>query len=79
MLEAKRGDLVELHGLPGVIVGLAGEYVGDSLIPEDHVALWCGVPNATATREGATGRGPTEVWTVPLEFVEPGQVPTVRH
>ncbi|HEX8656742.1 MAG TPA: hypothetical protein VF690_04380 [Hymenobacter sp.] len=79
MLAAKRGDLVELHGLPGVIVGLAGEYVGDSLIPEDHVALWYGAPHATATGDKTTGWGPTEVWTVPLEYVEPGQVPTVRH
>ena len=79
MLEVKRGDLVELNSLPGVIVGLAGEHVGDSLLPEDHVALWYGVPDATATGDGTTSRGSTEVWAVPLEYVEPGQVPTVRH
>lgn len=79
MLEAKRGDLVELNGLPCVIVGLAGECVGETLVPEEHVAVWYGAADATPTAEAATGRAPTEVWTVPLEYVEPGHVPTVRH
>jgi hypothetical protein len=79
MLDAKRGDLVELNGLPCVIVGLAGEYLGEALVPEDHVALWYGAAEVTPTAKGEPGRVPTEVWTVPLEYVELGQVPTVRH
>jgi hypothetical protein len=79
MQTAQRGDLVELNGLPCVIIALAGEFIGDEEIPEEHVALWYGDNEAKPTWEGGRKGVKTEVWTVPLEYVEPGQVPTVLH
>lgn len=78
MTSASRGDLVELNGVPCVIVALAGEQVGMEQVPEDHVALWYGNAGVTPIEEGP-GQLPPEVWTVPLESIEKGQVPTVRH
>ena len=79
MLTARRGDLVQLNGQPCVIVALAGEFIGDEEVPEEHVALWYGDAEAKPTWEGGATNVPTEVWTVPLEYVEPGPVPTVLH
>jgi hypothetical protein len=73
-----RGDLVEVDGTPCVVVALAGEPVGPEHVPEDHVALWFGNP-VVQLREEATTQGKPEVWTVPLEYVQQGQVPVVRH
>ena len=78
MERASRGDLVELNGVPCVIVALAGELVGMDQVPEDHVALWYGNTGLTTMGE-ESGRVNPEVWTVPLEYVEKGQVPTLRH
>jgi hypothetical protein len=79
MIDAKRGDLVELNGLPCVIVGLAGEYFGEEEVPEEHVAVWYGDIKPKPTWEGGLGNVQTEVYTVPIDCLEPGQVPTVRH
>jgi len=79
MLMAQRGDLIELNGLPCVIIALAGESIGDEQVPEEHVAVWYGDIEPTPTWEEGTGNVKTKVWTVPLEYCMPGQVPTVLH
>ena len=79
MINAKKGDLVELNGLPCVIVGMAGECFGDEEVPEEHVALWYGDTEPKPTWEGGTGKVKTVVFTVPIDCLEPGQVPRVRH
>jgi len=79
MLTVQRGDLVELKGRPGVVVALAGEVIGAAEVPEEHVAVWYGDGEAKPTWKGGTANVPTEVWTVPLEYLEPGPAPTVLH
>ena len=78
MTSVSRGDLVELNGIPCVIIALAGERVGLEQVPEDHVAVWYGHTSVTLAGEG-TSRLKPEVWTVPLEYIGQGQVPTVKH
>ena len=70
--------MVEVDGTPCVVVALAGEPVGLEHVPEDHVALWFGNPVAQPVGKTTT-QGKLEVWTVPVEYVQQGQVPAVRH
>ena len=71
----KLGQFVEHDGLLAVIVGTPEE--GGA--PEDHLTLWYGEPNATRSSEGGSGPLRPEVWTVPLEYCTPAQIPVVRH
>jgi hypothetical protein len=48
MSRFKKGDFILLDGRPAVVVGIEG----DENVPEAHVALWFGEPNATRTSEG---------------------------
>ncbi len=71
----RRGDFVELDGLPAVVVGTEE----DPEVPEGHVTLWFGEPRGKRLSEGGTGGLRPEVWTVPAECCAPGQPPIVRH
>jgi len=71
----QRGNLVELDGLLGAVVGVAG----DDNVPEDHVAVWFGTPNCVRVSDGGTGRLSPEVWTVPEDTLQPAQPATWKH
>lgn len=74
-MELQKGQLIEFDGVPAVIVGLPGEID----VPEDHVALWFGNPNAIRKSQGGIGGIAPEVWTVPANLGKPGAVPTFKH
>ena len=65
----KRGDLVELDGKLGVVVGVAG----DANVPDEHLAVWFG------NSHGALGGRRHEVWTVPEEYFIAAQEPVYKH
>ena len=71
------GQFVLLDGLPAVVVGLeSGIGVG---APEEHAALWFGAPQVKRLSEGGPGDPVPEVWTVPIEYLEPCSSPEVKH
>ena len=70
-----RGQLVEVDGLLAVVVGTDA----DSWVPDGHVALWFGVPQATRKSQGGLGGPLAEVWTIPSDHCIPAQDPVVRH
>ncbi len=70
-----RGQLVEYDGLLAVVVGTDA----DSWVPEGHVALWYGEPQATRKSEGGLGGLQPEVWTVPADHCAPAANSIVRH
>ena len=51
----------------------------DSWVPDGHVALWFGVPQATRKSQGGLGGPLAEVWTIPSDHCIPAQDPVVRH
>ena len=59
-----RGELVELDGMLGAIVGI----YGDPGVPEDHIAVWFGSPETKRKSEGGAGGVQPEVYTVPAEL-----------
>lgn len=70
-----RGDLVELDGLLGAVVGAEC----DPEVPGDHIAVWFGEPWCERkSRGGAAGNQP-EVWTVPAEHVVAAAPPVWKH
>ena len=79
----KRGDLVELDGLAAIVVGLEGESIiaaeGVYDVPEEHVALWFGDPEARRISQGGTGQRLQEVWLVPAAYIIPAQTPSLKH
>ena len=59
-----RGELVELDGMLGAVVGI----YGDPGVPEDHVAVWFGSLETKRKSEGGAGGFQPEVYTVPAEL-----------
>lgn len=74
-MELQKGQFIEFDGVPAVIVGLPGD-IG---LPENHVALWFGSPNATRKSLGGIGVIVPEVWTVPTNLCEPGATARFEH
>lgn len=74
-MELQKGQLIEFDGVPAVVVGLPGE----TGVPEDHVALWFGNPDATRKSQGGVGGIAPEVWTVPAYLCKLGAAPVFRH
>lgn len=70
-----RGDLIELDGLLGVVVGVDG----DPDVLADHVALWFGEPKCTRKSQGGLGGQRPEVWTVPEHFCALAAGPIYKH
>ena len=70
-----RGDFVELDGLLTVIVGIDG----DKAVPEDHLAVWFGVPRCKRVSEAGVGGQQPEVWTVPAEYCAPARSPIYKY
>ncbi|AGA28294.1 hypothetical protein Sinac_4079 [Singulisphaera acidiphila DSM 18658] len=79
----RRGDIVELDGLLGVIVAVPGEIVettlGTDRVPETHVALWFGDSGGKRISEGGIGGQVPEIWTVPIELCLRASKPLCRH
>jgi hypothetical protein len=75
MMKLQKGQFIEFDGVPAVIVG----FPGDTGVPEEHVALWFGNPNATRKSHGGIGGIAPEVWTVPSDLCGAGTPPIVRH
>ena len=71
----KRGTIVEVDGLLGVVVIQPGE----EGISEDHVALWFGHPPTTRISEGGIGGAEPEVWIVPVEYCAIARAARLRH
>ncbi len=71
----RRGQLVEVDGLLAVVVGTDA----DAWVPDGHVALWFGMPQATRKSQGGRGGLQPELWTVPSESRIPAQELVVRH
>jgi hypothetical protein len=71
----ERGQLVEFDGLLAVVVATDA----DRWVPEDHVALWFGEPQAIRKSQGGPGGLQPEVWTVPADYCAPAADPVVRH
>ena len=56
-----KGDMIEMDGLLGVVVGAE-----DDGAPEDHLMVWFGEPRTTrASQGGATGTPP--IATIPRQ------------
>jgi hypothetical protein len=64
-----------MDGLLAVVVA----EVGEEGVPEDHVALWFGHPQAIRTSEGGTGGTEPEIWTVPTEYCTLARPARIRH
>lgn len=79
----QRGDFVESDGLLGVIVATENDEVdtieGADQVPDGHVAVWFGLPQATRISEGGSGGGTPEVWTIPSDYCRPAGKPAYRH
>ena len=64
----QRGDFVESDGLLAVVVATEGDEVdtveGTDKVPEGHVAVWFGDPQAKRISEGGSGDSTPEVWTL---------------
>lgn len=73
----KLGDFVEYDGLPAVLVGLEGDVRYQ--VPEDHVALWFGEPQVERPSKGGPGGVSPLVYTVPIEYCDPGIKATAIH
>lgn len=71
----QRGDLVEYDGLLAVVVGT----FEDGMAPEEHLALWFGVPQGVRKSEGGSGNLQAEVWTVPTEYCLEAPAPKIKH
>jgi hypothetical protein len=71
----QRGQLVELDGLLGVVVGVEG----DPDVPEDHIAVWFGDPRCRRKSEGGLGGERPEVWTIPQEYFVSASAPIYKH
>ena len=69
------GQLVEFDGLLAVVVGIDT----DSWVPEEHVALWFGLPRGERKSQGGVGGLRPEVWTIPADDCSPAAEPIVRH
>lgn len=74
-MELQKGQFIEFDGVPAVIVGLPGD-IG---IPDDHVGIWFGNPNATRKSQGGIGGIVPKVWTVPANLCEPGTTARLEH
>ena len=71
----RRGDLVELDGLLGVVTGIEG----DPGVPEDHVAVWFGEPRCQRISQGGSGGHRPEIWTVPEEHFVAAAPAIIKH
>lgn len=71
----KKGDFVEMDGLIAVIVGTAD----DKDVPEDHVALWFGMPGTIRLTNADHTQTPPEVWTVPISVCSMALPAIFRH
>ncbi|UMR29129.1 hypothetical protein MJ904_18785 [Massilia sp. MB5] len=74
-MDLQKGQIIEFDGLPAVVVGLSG----DPGVPDDHVALWFGCPDAIRKSRGGPGGIIPEVWTVPIDLCDPGMGPVFKH
>jgi hypothetical protein len=79
----KRGDVIELDGLLGVVVGVEGDpmigVTGGHTVPDDHIAVWFGDPRCVRKSQGGPGAQRPEVWTVPGEYFTPAEPPVWKH
>ena len=80
----QKGDFVESDGLLAVVVATEGEEVdtveGTDKVPEGHVAVWFGDPQARRVTEGGSGVSTPEVWTMPADYCRPASSkPTIRQ
>lgn len=71
----QRGDLVEMDGLLGVVVAVAGE----NNVAEDHAGVWFGAPECVRLSAGGTGGRSPEIWTVPEDVLQQAQPATWKH
>ena len=71
----KRGDLVEYDGLLAAVVGTPE----DGSAPEEHLALWFGMPQGTRLSQGGPGKLQPEVWTVPAEYCRLAREARISH
>ena len=71
----RKGELVELDGLLGVVVGLAGE----EGVPDEHVAVWFGQPQVERVSRGGSGGARHEAWTVPEALLASSAKPILKH
>ena len=71
----RRGDLVESDGLLAVVVVTEGEAVetdeGAEKVPDGHVAVWFGDPQARRISEGGLGDAVPVLWTIPEDYCRP--------
>jgi hypothetical protein len=71
-----RCDFVEFDGLLAIVVGLEGE---DPRVPEDHIALWFGTPQAERISRGGKGKARPEICLVPKEYCKRVRKPVYCH
>jgi hypothetical protein len=71
------------RGLPAVVVATEGEEVmtaeGRDKVPDGHVAVWFGDPQAKRISEGGEGGTTPEVWTMPHDYFVAASQPVFRH
>jgi hypothetical protein len=75
MNKYKKGEFVQFDGLPAVVVGIEGE----NDIPDGHVALWFGEPDAKRESQGGSGNIRPQIWIVPEELCNEGIHPEMKH
>ena len=75
--------LVEVDGLLAVVIALPGDIIetseGTFPIPESHLAVWFGDPEAHRISQGGEGGRVPEVWSIPADACRPALKPTLRH
>ena len=71
----KTGDMIELDGLLGSVVGLPD----GGNVPEDHLAVWFGEPKCDRISAGGKGRRHPEIWIVPDEYCQHAEAPAYKH
>ena len=75
MKKFKKGDFVEMDGLLAMVVATDIE----DAIPEEHLAIWFGDPNAKRKSDTEYVQNSPEVWTVPEELCNKGLEPVFKH
>jgi hypothetical protein len=79
----KLGDILELewNNRHCVVVGLSGQILDGEEVPEEHIAVWFGEIDNTASQEAGdvSGKSRMEVWTIPEEYFKKGPEPLVSH